>query len=230
MIDCVVSDHLFCPYQTKLGSDEITVHFADPYVIPKDFRMTFGITTGYARDFEFSLLQKDCDKTISNSPFDIDIFRFRYNFTDYGYYIQISSDNELLTNNAVYNQKSGLVQVCAEVRVDSNIKFHEVFEIQYNAAGAFVFMSSWTGGNTITANYLVSRDDFNGDLLQKDCVTPIEDTSVTEIIDNWIWDEEYNFTSFMYTLDPGTARSSVIFNADISSNRGLPCSLDRKEY
>jgi hypothetical protein len=104
------------------------------------------------------VLQKDCDTTISNSPFAIEIFRFRYNFTDYGYYIQISSDNELLTNNAIYNQKSGLVQVCAEVRVDSNIKYHEVFEIQYNAAGAFVFMSSWTGGNTITSNQGVCND------------------------------------------------------------------------
>lgn len=144
--------------------------------------------------------------------------------TENGYGLHITSNPELIESNSIYNQKTGKVEVCATVLLDSVVKYQEVLEIQHTFLGAFTFLQSSTSGNSIHTAYVVHKDrlgDFRAALLQKDCKSAIIDTQVNVELnskwDDYSWDENYNYTDFKYTLDPETARNSVIFNAATSS-------------
>lgn len=54
-------------------------------------------------------------------------------------------------------------------------------------------------------------------LFQKDCSTPVVDTSIT-VQESWVnsFDYKYEMVAFGYTLDSETVRDSIIFNSDSS--------------
>jgi hypothetical protein len=80
-----------------------------------------------------------------------------------------------------------------------------------------VFTGSWTNGNRITTNYQVGRlREHKAVLLQKDCETPITDTSISPTNNTYSFDFMYDSSQFFYALDPTTIRNSVIFNATAS--------------
>jgi hypothetical protein len=124
-------------------------------------------------------------------------------------------------SNPIFNPQTGNIDICAVARlVDSESKYEEVFEIMYQPRGAFEFMNSWTSRNDIVANYIVKGDlvdQVNSELMQKDCVNPIEDTDITYGIEHWEWDQIYEYVVFRSTLDPETVRESVIFNEATST-------------
>jgi hypothetical protein len=81
-----------------------------------------------------------------------------------------------------------------------------------------IFQESWTSGNRIWANYLIGRDqNHTAELYQKDCTTPIRDTSIT-IEQPWLYTMNFTYDNvgFGYTLDRNTVRNSVIFNSTSS--------------
>jgi hypothetical protein len=72
----------------------------------------------------------------------------------------------------------------------------------------------------MVANYIVKIDlvdQVNSELMQKDCVTPIQDTYITEGIEHWQYDQNYEAVSLRSTMDPETVRESVIFNEATST-------------
>ena len=79
-----------------------------------------------------------------------------------------------------------------------------------------IFQESWTGGNEVRANYLIGRDQsHNAQLFQKDCATPIRDTSITIIVPplSITMNFSYDNVNFGYILDRNTVQDSVIFNS-----------------
>jgi hypothetical protein len=78
-----------------------------------------------------------------------------------------------------------------------------------------IFQESWTGGNGIWANYLIGRNqNHTAQLFQKDCTTPITDTSITIVPPLSItMNFSYDNVNFGYTLDQNTVQDSVIFNS-----------------
>jgi hypothetical protein len=141
--------------------------------------------------------------------------------TEQGFGVLITSNPELIEHNSIYNRRTGKVEVCAKVLIDSVTKYQEVFEIQHTFLGTFTFMGSRTSGNSILASYVIKKnmpDVFRTALLQKDCSSPITDTNITtELHHADYWDVKYNYTDFIYTLDPATARDSVIFDKATST-------------
>jgi hypothetical protein len=128
---------------------------------------------------------------------------------------------ELIMSNSIFNHQTGNIGICAVAHlVNSELKYEEVFQIMYQPRGPFKFMNSRTRRNDIVANYIVKVDlvdKVNSKLLQSDCSSSIQDTAISVGLYSWNWDEQYNYTSFKYTLDPETVRDSVIFNGDTSS-------------
>jgi hypothetical protein len=141
--------------------------------------------------------------------------------TENGYSVFVNSNPELIEDNAIYNRRTGKVEICAKVLVDSAAKYQEVFEIQHTYLGLFTFMGSRTSRNSILASYVIKKDrldDFRTALLQKDCSSPITDTNITKELHHAdYWDNKYDFIDFIYTLDPSTVRASVIFDQATST-------------
>ena len=172
------------------------------------------------------LLQRDCVTPISGSPFNQD-HPMSYQETDrasLGEKIFVYSflfDPTLVESNSIFNQRTGNVDVCAVARLaDSDVEFKQVYELQFRPKGPFSFKESWSTRNTIAANYLVRLNDLdtlNGELLQKDCFTSIDDTDVLPGFVTYPWDDTYTHATFNYTFDPTTARDSVLFNEATNS-------------
>ncbi len=75
------------------------------------------------------------------------------------------------------------------------------------------FERSWTNGNGITMSYYISRDhDIVAILLQKDCETPITDTTIIRQNYTYSMNENHDYYILRYDLDPTTIRESSIFN------------------
>jgi hypothetical protein len=141
--------------------------------------------------------------------------------TEQAFGVYITSNPELIEHNDIYNRRTGKVEICVKVLIDSVAKYQEVFEIQHRFLGLFTFMGSRTSRNSILASYVIKKnmpDVFRTALLQKDCSSPITDTDITTELPNMQdWDDRYNYTDFIYTLDPATARDSVIFDKATST-------------
>jgi hypothetical protein len=169
------------------------------------------------------LLRADCKTAIvdGTSIFDISIYKYRSNMTENGPAIIVTSNPDLIENNAIYNRRTGKIEICAKILIDSVVKHQEVFEIQHTYLGSFTFMGSRTGGNSILTSYVIKKnmpDVFRTALLQKDCSSPITDTNITtELRPVQYWDDRYNYTDFRYTLDPATVRDSDIFDRATST-------------
>ena len=145
----------------------------------------------------------------------------RFALEEKAYIFYFMFDPELIEGNAIFNQRTGNVEVCAVARLaDTDVEFQKVYALEFRPNGPFSFINSWSTGNTIVANYLVrisDLDTLNGKLLQKDCSTPIDDTDVLPGLITYPWDDSYTYGHFNYTFDPATARDSVLFNETTSS-------------
>lgn len=128
---------------------------------------------------------------------------------------------ELTESSGIFNPRTGNVEVCAVARLaDSAVEFKQMYALQFRLKGPFSFTNSWSSQNSIFANYLVriaDADTLNGELLQKDCTTPIDDTNVLAGFVTSPWDDTYTHVYFNYTFDPATTRDSVLFNEATSS-------------
>jgi hypothetical protein len=210
--------------EIQFGPEKIDVLWAAYDPTPSGPILQFVFRTGYGREFEFDLLQKDCTTPITDTPFSFDLYeewRFEDTLTEKGYNHMFRTNLELIENNAIYNQKTGSIDICAVARLkNSNAKYKEVFEMMYQPKGTFKFMNSRTSRNAIFANYVVKGDcvdDVNAQLLQSDCSSPILDTAISDGLQQKGWDQIYAYVSFNYTLDPTTARDSTIFNKATAS-------------
>jgi hypothetical protein len=219
-----VSLTVFKTFPFKPGPDKIFVKRAELFSTPQGPMLAFDCTYGYGHEFAFEMLQKDCLTTISDTPFfdpyAIYQHNYRVNLTSVDYWIWLNSDPTSIQNNAIYNQQTGKVEICVVGRLNSQVQYTQVFEVQHGTPGIYSFMSSWTSGNTITVNYVVKKDyldQIQAELLQVDCSSSIDDTNVAKTMSVSSWDNNHNYTSFMYTLDPETARNSDIFNDETSS-------------
>jgi hypothetical protein len=197
--------------------------FAGSWSGPFGLFIQFSFKTGYGREIELELLQKDCTTPITDSPFLLEssIFRAGISMTERIHAFSWSPKPELIMSNSIFNHQTGNIGICAVAHlVNSELKYEEVFQIMYQPRGPFKFMNSRTRRNDIVANYIVKVDlvdKVNSKLLQSDCSSSIQDTAISVGLYSWNWDEQYNYTSFKYTLDPETVRDSVIFNGDTSS-------------
>lgn len=184
--------------------------------------MNLAFSTGYGREFVLELLQTDCVTPISGFPFDQnDIWISRYSLEEKSYSFYFLFDPTLTENNPIFNPRTGNVEVCVVARLeDSDVEYKKVYALQFRPKGPFSFKNSWSTRNTVVANYLVrfnNVDTLNGELLQKDCSTPIDDTDVIPGFVTYPWDDTYIHAFFNYTFDPSTARDSVLFNEATSS-------------
>ena len=85
-----------------------------------------------------------------------------------------------------------------------------------NCANDVMTFRTWFFWNMVRVRVRVrDRGDLNGNLLQKDCSTSIDDTTINAFEYNWVYTsggKEHKVFQFQYTLDPDTIRDSVIFN------------------
>lgn len=210
-------------FDLKLGLEQLEVSWSGIFPTPSGPVIAFSFTYGYGHEFEIELFQKDCNTPIVHSPFSSSSrygYSYRRNLTAIETTVVFESKSELFENNGIYDEKTGKVRVCAIGRLNSQMRYNQTFEIQHGTPGIYTFMSSWTSGNTITVNYVVKKDylaRIQSELLQVDCSSLIDDTDVVKALSVSSWDNNHNYTSFMYTLDPETARNSDIFNDETSS-------------
>jgi hypothetical protein len=197
-----------------LGLDTSTDHIGT--------RLLLAYTTGYGREFDFNLLQKDCVTPITDSPFIFEHqVNYRFSLIEKLYSYIIEMDKELVGSNIIYNQHTGNVDICAVARLkNSDVKHEKVFEIMYRPKVTLKFMASRTSGNAIFADFIVKGDrvdDVNAQLLQSDCSSPISDTEISDGVEHWEWDQIFDYIRFRYSLDPNTVRDSVIVDKASSS-------------
>lgn len=145
----------------------------------------------------------------------------RESLEEKSYGFQFVFDPTLIENSVIFNQRTGNVEVCAVARLEgTDVEFRKVYAIETRPRGSFSFTNSWSSGNRLGANYLVRTTDadvINGELLQKDCSTPIDDTDVLAGKYISYWYGIYSNAYFDYTFDSATARDSVLFDEATSS-------------
>ncbi|KAL7532097.1 hypothetical protein ACHAXR_006217 [Thalassiosira sp. AJA248-18] len=197
------------------------------------FLFGVGFFFGYGRNAELDLLQADCATPITDTEIHILSKRvYMYNFTYSVMYGSYEFDNTTITGSSIFDTSSWIITLCAKLSllsddssvVEDNFEqvlsgFIDVSKSLYRPAGPLhvSYDSFGNTGNVVSVRYLAGVERTSeAEILQKDCVTPINDTEITVEMQKWPFNLTFEMLNPVYTYNSSTIGDSFIFNEDSS--------------